>query len=243
MQINGKKNNKKNNKVLILGASSDIGIKVVKIFLSNNWNVDAHYYKNKSNLIKINSNALKIINANLNNLNLNSSFFKKLSNEYSSIINLVGYIDNKSYEETTLNETINSIKVNSLIPLFIFRKYLNKMKKNKFGRILNASSIGVKYGGGKNTFNYSLSKHILEFIPSIYKDLAKYNILINSLRIGLTNTKIHSKINKKNMKKRIAMIPINRIAEPDEIAKTIYFLSSKENTYITREIISISGGE
>lgn len=234
-----------NHKILILGASSDIGIKVVNLFLKNNWNVDAHYFKNKSQLSKIKTGRLKIINANFNNFNIKNKdiTFKKFSSNYSSIVNLIGFIDNKSFENTSISNTLDSIKINSLIPFFIFRKYLNKMKINNFGRLLNASSIGVKYGGGKNTFNYSLSKHLLEFFPSNFKELVKFNILINTLRIGLTDTKIHSKINKKNLKKRISMVPMKRMAQPDEIAKLIYYLSSSENTYITNEVISISGGE
>ena len=47
------------------------------------------------------------------------------------------------------------------------------MLKYKFGRILLTSSIGVKYGGGKNTFNYSLSKKANQFIPGEYKHWAK----------------------------------------------------------------------
>ena len=234
-----------NHKILILGASSDIGVKVVNLFLKNNWNVDAHYFKNKSQLSKIKTKRLKIINANFKNFNIQKKdiIFKKFSSNYSSIVNLIGFIDNKSFENTSISNTLDSIKINSLIPFFIFRKYLNKMKINNFGRLLNASSIGVKYGGGKNTFNYSLSKHLLEFFPSNFKELVKFNILINTLRIGLTDTKIHSKINKKNLKKRISMVPMKRMAQPDEIAKLIYYLSSSENTYITNEVISISGGE
>ena len=47
------------------------------------------------------------------------------------------------------------------------------MKKLKYGRILNCSSIGVKFGGGDKTYNYSLSKHLLEFIPRYIKEHAK----------------------------------------------------------------------
>ena len=241
-----KKQIKENNhKILVLGASSDIGIKVVDLFLKNKWSVDAHYFRNKSQLSKIESSKLKLINENFNNFNIDKDnlFSKKFSNNYSSIVNLIGYIDNKSFESTSLKNTLDSIKINSLIPFFIFRKYLKKMKNNNFGRLLNASSIGVKYGGGKNTFNYSLSKHLLEFFPSSYKELAKFNILINTLRVGLTDTKIHTKINKKNIKKRISLVPIKRMATPHEIAKMIYYLSSNENTYITNEVIAISGGE
>ena len=61
-------------------------------------------------------------------------------------------------------------------------KLLPGMIKNRFGRILQTSSIGVKFGGGKNTFNYSLSKKLNEFLPSHVKSLANKNILVNTLK-------------------------------------------------------------
>ena len=71
------------------------------------------------------------------------------------------------------------------------------MIKSKFGRILLTSSIGTKFGGGKNTFGYSLSKKANEFIPRDYKIWAEKNVLINCLIIGVTDTKIHKRIHKK----------------------------------------------
>ena len=136
-----------------------------------------------------------------------------------------------------------TFQVNTFVPLLIQRNILNSMIKQNWGRILNCGSIGVKYGGGENSFCYSFSKHALEFIPSIYKDLSKKNILINNLRIGVTNTKIHKKIKGKNLKKRTKLIPIGRMAKVTEIIDYIYFLSSQKNTYITGETLSIAGGE
>ena len=158
-------------------------------------------------------------------------------------MNLIGYIDNKSFKSFNLKNAYTSLKVNSLIPFLIIQKIIKSMIKNRWGRIVQTSSIGVKFGGGKYTFNYSLSKKLNEFIPSDYKEWAKKNILINVLKIGVTNTKIHNKIHKKNIRKRINLIPINRMAEPIEIANTIEFLLSEKNTYITGETITISGGE
>ena len=63
------------------------------------------------------------------------------------------------------------------------------MKKEKWGRIVNGSSLGVPYGGGEFSFNYNLSKHCLEFIPGKFKSWAKSNILINNIRIGHTRYK------------------------------------------------------
>ena len=83
------------------------------------------------------------------------------------------------------------MKINAVLPIFIVRHVVKKMLKYKYGRIINCSSIGVKYGGGTNFFNYSFSKHSSEFIPNVYKSWAKKNVLINNLRIGLCDTKLN----------------------------------------------------
>ena len=127
---------------------------------------------------------------------------------------------------------------------FIIVKYLIKeMIKNKFGRILFTSSIGTKFGGADNTFIYSTSKYLNEFFPRIYKTNVKDNVLINTLQIGLTNTKMTKIDRKKNMKKRINLIPLKRMASPFEVANYIHFLMSEKNTLISNQVINISGGE
>ena len=138
---------------------------------------------------------------------------------------------------------LRTFKVNTVVPLYILKIIVKSMIVKKFGRILLTSSIGTKFGGGKNTFNYSISKKANEFIPRNYKDWAKNNVLINSLIIGVTDTKIHKKISKKNIKKRSKLIPINRLADPKEISEYVSFLLSDKNTYITGQVLSISGGE
>ena len=119
------------------------------------------------------------------------------------------------------------------------------MIRKKFGRILNCSSIGVKFGGGKKTYTYSFSKYASEFIPSDLKKLVKKNILINNLRIGVTDTNLHTKIRgKKNgLNKRVRMIPIKRMANIKEISLYINFLISENNSYQANQTISVSGGE
>ena len=90
---------------------------------------------------------------------------------------------------------------------------------------------------------YSLSKYLNQFFPAIYKNYYKHNIMINSLQIGVTDTRLHSKDKSKNMKKRIKLIPINKMASTNEVAEYIYFLCSEKNTLITNQNINISGGE
>jgi len=148
--------------------------------------------------------------------------------------------------ELTLSNIINVLrKINLQDFNLIIRNQLDFMKKKRFGRIINCSSIGIKFGGGKNSYNYSFSKHASEFVPSELRYLAKYNVFRNNLRLGLINTKIHKKLkrNKKAINYRLNLIPANRIAEPSEIANYILFFISDNNSFLTRETISISGGE
>ena len=241
------KNKKKH--ILILGGSSDIGIEVVKNFLKLKWKVTAHCSKNKKKLeiLKKTSKNLNIIKFNFayyNNLNIEKLMIKKFSGRYDSIINLVGYIDNKGFEKTNLNSILKSLTINAIIPILIEKILVKRMLSQKWGRILNCSSIGVKFGGGKNSYNYSLAKHCLEFIPNSYKSWAKKNVFINNLRIGVTNTKIHKKMkNHLNMKERVKFIPINRMATAKEMSVYITNLTTDNNSYMTGQTITASGGE
>ena len=232
-------------KVLILGASSDIGIEVINKVLEKNWEITAHYSKNKKILDKfLNLNLIKCDFSKVNENNCQKIIDKIFRKKYDILINLVGYTDNKSYYNSNLKSLIKSIKINTLVPMLIQRKIIKNMEKNKFGRILHASSIGVKFGGGNNTFNYGLAKHCLEFIPNNYKTWAKKNICINNLRIGVTDTKIHKKIKKKlSIKNRIKLIPASRMATADEISNYIVGLVSEKNTYMTGQTITVAGGE
>jgi 3-oxoacyl-[acyl-carrier protein] reductase len=244
----GEINMKYNKHVLILGGSSDIGIEVVKIFLKLRWKVTAQYYKNKKNLSILKKygklNLIKFNFANDKYLVTEKLITKKFNKKYDSVINLVGYIDNKSFEDTNLKNILKSLTANAIFPMLVERILVKKMLSQKWGRILNCSSIGVKFGGGINSYNYALSKHCLEFIPNSYKNWAKRNVFINNLRIGVTNTKIQKRM-KKNLqiKERLKLIPINRMAESKEIAIYIKNLATQENSYMTGQTITVSGGE
>ena len=236
--------------ILILGGSSDIGIEVVKNFLKINWSVTAQFNKNKKKLKFLkkksqNLNLIKFDFSNSKNLYIEKKISKRFNRKYDSIINLIGYVDNKSFENTNLKSILNSLTANAIYPILIEKMLVKKMLKQKWGRILNCSSIGVKFGGGKNSFNYSFSKHCLEFIPSSYKNWAKKNVFINNLRIGVTNTKIHKKMKRKkiNIKNRLKLIPINRMAEPKEISNYITNLTTDSNSYMTGQTLTVSGGE
>ena len=241
----------KNKKVLILAANSDIGLATTKLFLKNNWSVTAHFKGDGEN-----TKILKKIRSTNKNLHFFEFDFLKINEfedyvqrnkkywkKFDSFVSLTGLYNLKNFKEFKINDFNEHINVNYYPNILIIRELLDEMKKKKWGRILLASSIGTKFGGSEKSFIYSLSKYMNEFFPSYYKNYAKFNVLINALKIGLTNTKLVKKDKNKNLNKRISLIPIKRMAEPKEVASYIYFLCSENNSLITKEVINISGGE
>ena len=234
-----KKNIKK--KILILGASSDIGKCVIDCFVNNGYEVYAHHNKSRP---KKKSKNIHYLKCNFENHLDTKKFLKKINRNYfCSFVNLIGFIDDLQIQEINYKTLIKSLDINFINPVLIANEISKKMVKNNFGRLLHCSSIGVKFGGGINSYSYSLAKHCLEFIPQHFKNVAKFNLLYNVLRIGVTDTKIHKKLKTKNLKIRQSKIPIKRLANPKEIAEYIFYLSSENNTFISNQVLSISGGE
>ena len=231
-----------NKKVLILGGSSEIGLELAKIFLRENvFNIFLHYNSNFK-IVKKFKNYFNFIKADLSVPSQNK-ILKKFDDDYDIIINLIGFINKSSYENFSIKDLEKTLRINSIIPLLIIRKSAEKMIQKKWGRVVNTSSIGVKFGGGSQTFSYSLSKHLNEFIPSYFRKIAHKNIYYNVIKIGLTNTKIHKNIPNKNLTNRKKIVPVKKMANPKDIAEYIYFISTNKNQFITNEIIKITGGE
>lgn len=232
-------------KVLILGASSDIGFSLTKKYLNRNYYVYAHYNKNVGKLRKLKKKNLKTINFDLTKINSFEKFVQKseIFKNLDIFVSLTGYLKLKKIEKSKVKDFFDHINVNYLSNFIVTKKIVNSMKKKGEGRILYASSIGTKFGGSQNSFIYSLSKFMNEFFPRPYRNLTKNNILINTLQIGLTDTKLNKKDKTKDMKKRISLIPLSRMAKIEEVVNYIDFLTSEKNTLIANETINISGGE
>ncbi len=234
--------------VLITGANSGIGFSSIKLFLNNGYKVFAHYNSNKNNLDIIEDKNLILFQANFMNLNETEELFNnilKITKTIDVLVNNAGlYSPVESFNDLGLEVFDDVLNVNLKSPFLLSQKFINLMKSYNRGRIINISSIGVKYGGSPTSMSYTISKSALETMTIAFaKEGAKYNILVNALRVGVTNTEIHNISKNKNMDNRIKMIPLQRIAEPEEIAEYILFLASPKSSFTTGSIITVAGGE
>lgn len=144
------------------------------------------------------------------------------------------------YGQISISDLNDHFSVNT-IPIVLTIQVLGKsMSNNGYGRIVIGSSIGVKFGGGKNSYCYSLTKYASEMLPQISREWVASNVLSNVVRIGVTDT---VSMDNQNLIQRSQLIPIKRPAKPNEIANFLVWLGSERNTYISNQLIPISGGE
>jgi 3-oxoacyl-[acyl-carrier protein] reductase len=242
------KNKKINDKkVLILGASSDIGIEISKIYLEKGYKVIGHFSRENqkfTELLKKYKNFFKIkFNFITTYENIEKFLKNKLLLSSDIVINALGFVEQINFKKLKIRDIDKSLKVNFYPGIFITSKIGHKLVKKKWGRIVHLGSIGVKFGGGMSNLPYSLSKFNLEFFPNYTKQWIKDNVLINTIRVGTCNTKLHKNLPSKNLKKRVELIPAKRMANVGEIARFVYFIGSEENTYISHQVLPISGGE
>ena len=232
---------KKINKILIAGASSDIGVELTKKLLKLNYEVIGIYNNHAAQLhkLKLSYKKLKIYKINFEFDEINNYNFEKID----CYLSLQGYLSNTNIKKFNEDELIKHIKINFIKNLIIINKILPHMKKNKFGKIFLTSSVGTKFGGSENTLYYSISKFLNEFHPSYLRKLIMKNISLNTLMIGLVDTKLHNKIISKDLKKRINLTPAKRLISIDEISSTIVDLIINEDNIISNEIIKVTNGE
>ena len=117
--------------------------------------------------------------------------------------------------------------------------FIQKMLRNKYGRIVNMVSVsGVKGTAGQT--NYSAAKGaVVAATKALAQEVAKRNITVNAVAPGFIRTDMTSQLDEKEL---IKMVPINRFGEAEEVADLVSFLVSKKSSYITGEIININGG-
>ena len=116
---------------------------------------------------------------------------------------------------------------------------IQKMLRNRFGRIVNIASVsGVKGTAGQT--NYSAAKGALvAATKALAQEVAKRKITVNAVAPGFIKSDMTAELDEKELKN---LIPINRFGEPEEVAHAVSFLVSKKASYITGEVININGG-
>jgi len=152
--------------------------------------------------------------------------------------NRLGPVDEVSEEDLDM-----LMSVNLRAPLLLCKTISQTMKQMQYGRIVNIASIwSVITKPGRVVYSATKSG-LAGMTRSAAVDLAPYGILVNALSPGFVNTELtRSTLDAREREGLARQVPLGRFAEPEEIAKTVLFLSSRMNSYLTGQNIVVDGG-
>ena len=153
-------------------------------------------------------------------------------------INLLAELD--ELDQEVLKKTL---QINLVAPLILTKLLAERMKSNRYGRIVNISSIwSVVAKEGR--LAYTASKSALNGATrTLAVELGEHGILVNTIAPGYVNTELTSQNNSSEQLRLIRNnIPLKRLAEPNEIAQIAAFLCSEKNSYMTGQVLVADGG-
>lgn len=126
--------------------------------------------------------------------------------------------------------------------VFLTKAVLPYMMMQKFGRIINISSVSADHGR-KGQISYSASKGAINSLTKVLAlEVASKGITVNAIAPGMIETDMSSAVRGLANKQLLAQIPLGRYGQPEEIAETTVFLASDKASYITGETLRIDGG-
>ena len=238
-----------NNYFLITGASRGIG-KAILESLNNEYFIVGTGTSESS---------VQSILENINSMNIDGNAFKLDLGDRDSIKDLTSLLDSKEiYPDILINNagiTRDNIMLRmkddewnrvinlNLTSTFIMSKFaIKKMLKNKFGKIINITSI-VGHTGNIGQANYAASKAgLIGMSKSLALEYGKKNITINCISPGFIKSDMTEKINETHKKTLESKISLERFGSPEDVANAVVFLSSELSNYITGETLHVNGG-
>jgi len=176
------------------------------------------------------------------------ALFEKISSEHGGLDILVNNAAANPYYghilDTDLSAFQKTVDVNIRGYFFMSTKGANLMKASDGGAIVNVASVNGVIPGDLQGI-YSISKAaVMSMTKAFAKECAQFNIRVNALLPGGTDTKFASAlVNSPDIKaKLMSHVPMNRIAQPEEMAGTVLYLVSNASTYTTGTCINVDGG-
>ncbi len=234
---------------LVTGASRGIGKSIAIELAKNGVNVIVNYNKDEKSAINV-VEQIKSLGRKCIAIKADVSDFDDVAKMFSIVkerfvrldilVNNAGITMDRTLRKMSQEEWNMVIEVNLNSIYNVTKNALSLLEKNS--RVINISSIVGLYGNFGQT-NYAASKAgIIGFTKSLAKELGKHGITVNAIAPGFIEGEMTNKI--PFIRKKIVewLIPLKRTGLPEEVAYAAAFLASDDASYITGQVISVSGG-
>ncbi|HIP44756.1 MAG TPA: SDR family oxidoreductase [Sulfurospirillum arcachonense] len=225
-------------KVLITGSTGAIGEACAKYFHNKGYFVYLHYRNgaDKANELKTSLENSETIQFDITDKESVRSALENI--QVDVLVNNAGITKDNLFFWMSDEEWNSVIDTSVNGTYYVTKTLLKNMISNKSGAIINIASVSGIVGNAGQT-NYSAAKGaMIAFTKALSVEVARYNIRINAVAPGLIASEMTKNLPIKEMKKSI---PMQRIGKPEEVAECVFFLADKA-TYVTGEVLNISGG-
>lgn len=245
--------NLENKVAIITGSTRGIGNSIARLFLENNAKVVICGSNEENALKAVNKmkEELNITDDNIMGIGLNmkdTSTIKdsidKVINKWNKIdilVNNAGITSNVSLLDSTDEDFMEMFQINFFGVVSLTREVVKYMKSTG-GSIINTSSMVANYGA-RNQSAYASSKFAINGLTkSLAKELGMYNIRVNAVAPGVVATDMMSIVTEEMKQGLLRMTPLNKMAEPQDLAGAYLYLASDLSKFTTGTIIQVDGG-
>lgn len=167
----------------------------------------------------------------------------KTLGRFDVLVNNAGITRDTQFKKMEYKQWRDVIDTNLNSLFNISQPVFNAMCERGYGRIINISSInGLKGQFGQT--NYAAAKAgMIGFTKALAMEGARKGVTVNAVAPGYTKTPMVEELKPAVIESITAQIPVNRLAEPQEIAAAVVYLAGKDSGFITGETLSINGGQ
>tara|TARA_B100000029_G_C17423119_1_gene905064 strand:- start:177 stop:920 length:744 start_codon:yes stop_codon:yes gene_type:complete len=234
--------------VLITGAAGGIGKAIVNSFDSDQYNLllaGTNNSRLEAITKELNADAKYVVCDFSNHKNIENIINKveeSFDNRIDILVNNAGITRDNLAIRMKDEEWLEVINLNLNSTFFLTKEITKRMLKNRYGRIVNISSV-VGSSGNIGQANYAASKAGLEgMTKSLALEVSSRGITVNCIAPGFIETAMTKELLEKNKEKILERIPMNKIGSPKDVSSLTKFLASEEASYITGQTFHVNGG-
>ncbi|MBY7649548.1 MAG: 3-oxoacyl-[acyl-carrier-protein] reductase [Candidatus Liberibacter europaeus] len=237
-------------KALVTGASGSIGFAIAKALHRQGAFVGLHgTSQDKLERVALqfgdDDDRIKLLTSKFSDRASVADFADRICSEIGAVdilVNNAGIVKDSLFLRLTDEHWDDVLFLNLTVPFILTRRLISMMLKNRFGRVINITSV-VGFTGNGGQVNYCSAKAgLVGFSKALAKETAKRQVTVNCVAPGFIGSDMTSGLSDELKDKIISSIPTNRMGTAEEVASAVLYLASSESSYITGQTIHVNGG-
>lgn len=232
-------------RVLVTGGTRGIGRAVAEAFLQRGDRVLFLYRKSEEQAEELRQLGAVGYRCDLSDLSALEETCKRILAEEGSVqvlVNNAGIAQFSLLHEVTdeMWEAVRSVNYDA--PFYLTRAFLPGMIRQKYGRILNISSMWGQVGASCEVAYSAAKAGVIGFTKALAKEVGPSGITVNCIAPGVVDTEMNAGLSGDTRKELKEETPLGRLGTPLDVAKACIFLSSEDGAFITGQVLGVNGG-